>query len=221
MRDPADYLTNVTGMFPNVLAQDCSGPSTFDGTELKASLIQDGLGFHQALLNAAGIMPNDDEELGSASQLLTAVQTIIRDMACNRAVPITDGESIVSGGWIFLDNYWESNKNSGYLFVPLKLPYDLVAKTIYVDVLVTAGAVRTGGDRIKVQAHYKTYLPYNISAAIAYEYDDGATTGAFQWITVSFDATTSSAGEYFLSIKAGNDGASNKDFLGGCRVRTA
>lgn len=113
---------------------------------------------------------------------------------------------------------YQTNVNQGKLWIPIRLPYGLVSQTIYVDLVIVPGAIRTGSNRVLVSAYKKEYSPFIISSpALATQYDDG--TSDLQIITISFSVTTSDAGEYFLIVTGGNDAGTNKDDWAGGRVR--
>jgi hypothetical protein len=62
-----------TGVFPNFAAKNASGPTATDGFPFTADSVNDWIGFHQALLNRAGLTPNGQAEANGASQLIQAL----------------------------------------------------------------------------------------------------------------------------------------------------
>lgn len=74
MLDPAVAYVNVTGVFPDVVGVNASGPSATDGFEFVANFVNDNnLGIHQMILNHAGLTPNGVVESDSASQIKEAL----------------------------------------------------------------------------------------------------------------------------------------------------
>jgi len=68
-------FTNTDGNdFPETEAVNSTGPSTTDGTEYIAALVNDIWGARQALMNNAGLTPNDVTEAYDASQAYEALQ---------------------------------------------------------------------------------------------------------------------------------------------------
>ena len=74
MLDYAAAFTNFSGAYPNILAINASGPSTTDGTEFVANMINDSMwGVNQMILNHAGLSPNGVLESNTASQIKEAL----------------------------------------------------------------------------------------------------------------------------------------------------
>ena len=74
MLDYAAAFTNKSGVFPDILAINASGPSATDGTEFVANMVNDSMwGVWQMLLNRAGMTPNGVLESDSASQIKEAL----------------------------------------------------------------------------------------------------------------------------------------------------
>ena len=73
-----DYSTiaNTVGTFPDVVAQNASGPGSTDGTPYLKSVIDDLWGARQALLDAAGMTPTGVTESATVSQQKEAIQKI-------------------------------------------------------------------------------------------------------------------------------------------------
>jgi hypothetical protein len=69
-----DIVTNATGTFPDTTAQNVSIPGAGDGTEFVAAVVDDIWGFHQALLDYAGMTPDDVTEAAGASQMVEALK---------------------------------------------------------------------------------------------------------------------------------------------------
>lgn len=75
MKDLAG-VTNITGTFPDVAAQDKSSPSATDGTALQALWVNELFGAFQALLSAAGLTPDASTEAAGTSQILQSIQLV-------------------------------------------------------------------------------------------------------------------------------------------------
>jgi len=75
MLDPAVAYVNISGVFPDVVGVNASGPSATDGFEFVANFVNDNnLGQAQMILNHAGLTPNGVVESDSASQIKEALQ---------------------------------------------------------------------------------------------------------------------------------------------------
>jgi hypothetical protein len=75
MLDYAAAFTNKSGVFPDILAINASGPSATDGTEFVSNMINDSMwGVWQMILNLAGLTPNGVLESDSASQIKEALR---------------------------------------------------------------------------------------------------------------------------------------------------
>jgi hypothetical protein len=77
MKDYAD-IANTTGAFPNVESQNATGPGETDGTPIIKDVIDDLWGARQALMDAAGLYPNDISESVGNSQFLDALDFIAK-----------------------------------------------------------------------------------------------------------------------------------------------
>lgn len=74
MLDPAAAYVNVTGVFPDTVGVNASGPSATDGFEFIANFVNDNnLGQAQMILNHAGLTPNGVPESDAASQIKEAL----------------------------------------------------------------------------------------------------------------------------------------------------
>lgn len=75
-----DYQTSfvyTNGVpFPNTLAINATGAGTGDGTEIVKILVDDLWGARQALMDAAGLVPDSVTEAPDTSQLLEAIRKI-------------------------------------------------------------------------------------------------------------------------------------------------
>jgi hypothetical protein len=69
-----DIVTNATGTFPDTVAQNVSVPGAGDGTEFVAATVDDTWGFHQALMDYAGLTPDAVTEAPGTSQMLEALK---------------------------------------------------------------------------------------------------------------------------------------------------
>ena len=68
-------FTYKSGVFPDAVSVNSTGPTTTDGTEVIKNMIDNWLfGPQQALLSRAGLVPNEVVESASASQLISAIQ---------------------------------------------------------------------------------------------------------------------------------------------------
>jgi hypothetical protein len=73
-----DYATipNINGTFPNVTSKNASGGAATDGTPYVAQVLDDLWGFSQALMNDAGLTPDNVTESATASQRMTAIRNV-------------------------------------------------------------------------------------------------------------------------------------------------
>lgn len=68
-------FTNTNGVaFPSTAAVDVSVPGAGDGTEFKALMVNDLWGYRQAIMNYAGLTPNNASEVYNNSQILEALK---------------------------------------------------------------------------------------------------------------------------------------------------
>ena len=75
MQDYNASFVNRSGVFPDTIAINASGPSTTDGTEFVSNMINDSMwGVWQMILNHASLTPNGVLESDSASQIKEALQ---------------------------------------------------------------------------------------------------------------------------------------------------
>ena len=78
MKDYSQAFINTNGEeFPNTKAVDANSPGATNGTEIIADLLNDNWGFSQALLKAASISPNGEDESADNSQKLEAIMKLI------------------------------------------------------------------------------------------------------------------------------------------------
>lgn len=75
-----DYATipNTLGAFPNVVGENASGAGEIDGTAFIKQLVDDYFGARQALMDQAGLTPNNIQESPGASQFVDALDVAIR-----------------------------------------------------------------------------------------------------------------------------------------------
>lgn len=77
-----DFLTTygslVTGDWPTTVGKNASGPTATDGTPFTADFINDLWGWQKRVMYLAGITPNGASDTYTASQVLTALQCVIR-----------------------------------------------------------------------------------------------------------------------------------------------
>ena len=74
MRKYVVSVNNATGTFPGTVAQNVSAPGEGDGTEFVAATVDDTWGFHQALLDYAGLTPDAVTEAPGTSQMVEALK---------------------------------------------------------------------------------------------------------------------------------------------------
>ena len=112
-----DTIPNITGSFPDVVAQNTSGPSAQDGTPYLKSVIDDLWGARQALLLAAGLTPSGLTESSSVSQQLEAIQNVAGGpgevvawmgensdpSALNKRLLALNGQGILRANYVDLD----------------------------------------------------------------------------------------------------------------------
>lgn len=80
MKDYSQAFINTNGEeFPNTKAVDAGSPGNTNGTEIIADLLNDNWGFSQALLKAASIIPNGEDESADNSQKLEAIKKLYND----------------------------------------------------------------------------------------------------------------------------------------------
>ena len=80
MKDYSKAFINTNGEeFPNTKAVDAGSPGNTNGTEIIADLLNDNWGFSQALLKAASISPNGEDETADNSQKLEAIKKLYND----------------------------------------------------------------------------------------------------------------------------------------------
>jgi hypothetical protein len=75
-----DFSTqpNTTGAFPDVVADNASGPGETDGTPYNKQFIDDMWGARQSLMDKAGLTPSGTQESVDVSQFLEALQEIVK-----------------------------------------------------------------------------------------------------------------------------------------------
>jgi hypothetical protein len=69
-------IPNISGTWPNVVTVPASGLGATDGTPISKAMIDDLWGFNQALMEAAGLTPNDITETPGYSQRVWALQSL-------------------------------------------------------------------------------------------------------------------------------------------------
>jgi hypothetical protein len=94
------YGDNIDGTFPDWKAKNDSAQDAHDGTPFEAGWIQDlCFGWTQKLLDMAGMTPNGEEETATASQVYTALASMMVDTMSARIVDgltSTDSEKALS-----------------------------------------------------------------------------------------------------------------------------
>ena len=220
MKNPSSYLANITGSFPNIAAQNCTGPGETDGTEIVADLVQDTqLGWIQALMNAAGLSPNGVSESSSASQILDALKALLYDNGyINLATGKAYNQNETDISWSYGYNgapWWWSILDEAQMVFPIRLPRGMIID-ITANILVNPGAVRSSTNRMSVEIGYVGVIaapPYFGWTMIGGPvYDDG--TSDEQTITATVASHTVQAiGDYYIHVTAGNNAAANGDLL--------
>jgi len=215
MKDFAD-IPNSSGAFPDVIAQDCSGPGETEGTALIADTMSDYFGFIQALLNDVGDIPSDSTEVDGVSQILDAIKLV----PVEYMIPTCSCQPICLSNvvdWeLFTQWKMRSMIDSGYLVIPLKLIPD-VEIDLSVSVSVVPGAARSSTNRVGVELSYHEYGNNVDSVITSRIYDDGTTD--LQDIVITADNLTPLVNrEYYATLKAGNDGSTNQDYFRGAKV---
>lgn len=210
MKDFAD-ISNSVGTFPDVAAQDCSGPGETDGTAIIADTMSDYMGFIQAILDEVGDTPNDSADVHDASQilddlkLLPAIYTLAMGLGCP-----------YQSDWEFRSSRWRSLVNVGSLYLPLKLVPG-VEIDLDISLRIDPGAVRTGANRMAGGIVYNAWGSGAISLIGSYVYDDG--TASAQTMNLSTSSLTPSEDNcYYIELLAGNTGAASPDDLLGAKV---
>ena len=101
-----DTIPNTTGAFPVVVGINASGPGATDGTSVIKQFFDDIFGARQAVMDAAGLVPNAVDESAANSQFLEAIIQIIMD-----TVPKTP---IIAKNWRPIDSPPTSARNIGW-----------------------------------------------------------------------------------------------------------
>lgn len=101
-----DTLPNTAGAFPAVVALNSTGPGATDGTAIIKQLVDDQFGSRQAVMDAAGLVPNAVDESATNSQFLQAMIQIIMD-----TVPKTP---IIAKNWRPMDSPPASARSIGF-----------------------------------------------------------------------------------------------------------
>lgn len=207
MKDFAD-IPNSSGTFPDVIAQDCSGPGETDGTALIADTMTDYFGAIQALLSEVGDTPNDSAETDTASQILNALKLLPADYS-----GFFEAYSL-DGNWVLSYFVWSCNTTKDDLYIPIKLPVG-VEVDVTVTIKIDPGAAETGTDRINAVWGYKegSGSEQQIGSIV---YDDG--TASLQDLVISLSAyTPTAARHYFVKLQSANN--TNYDYMYSFRVQ--
>lgn len=212
MKDFAD-ISNSVGIFPDVAAQDCSGPGETDGTAIIADTMSDYMGFIQAILDEVGDTPNDSADVHDASQILDDLKLLPAEYmipTCD-CIPICISNIVdweLFGQWKM-----RSMVNSGYLVIPLRL-IPGVEIDLSLSVSIVPGAARSSTNRTGVQLSYHEHGSNTETIITSRVYDDG--TVNLQNIVIGATSLTPLTNrEYYATLKAGNDGATNQDYFRG------
>ena len=68
------FFVNVSGVFPDAVSVNASGPSATDGTEFVKGMIDDEWGARQAIMDHAKLTPDTVSEAPGTSQFVEAIQ---------------------------------------------------------------------------------------------------------------------------------------------------
>ena len=80
MKSVENTFTFKSGVFPDAVSVNSTGPTTTDGTEIIKNMIDNWLfGPSQALMDRAGLVPDEVVESATASQYITALQRVLGD----------------------------------------------------------------------------------------------------------------------------------------------
>jgi hypothetical protein len=213
MKDFAD-IDNSVGDFPNVTSIDCTGPGETDGTAVIADTMTDQFGWVQALLSEVGDTPSGSAETATVSQILNAIKLLP-----NISVIPTDYGVWNSTDWAYLAAsnipfQINSNANNGRIFYSVPLP--AVPMDLTIDIEVSPGASRAPGNRMSAKLMKHATGGGVPTTEISAVEDAGGTS--IQFITLNSSFTPVADAKYYLEIKAGNDGAANKDSLYTVRI---
>jgi hypothetical protein len=108
----------TSGVMPNTIAVDSSGPQIKDGTPLNASFVNDVWGFMQAALSSGSLTASGAAETSSNSQVLKGIQNVCGapgEIVCFgqgtvppgvRLLPLTGQRIVVSQYQALVDNTW-------------------------------------------------------------------------------------------------------------------
>lgn len=211
-------IPNTTGTFPDVAAQNASGPGVTDGTAITKQFVDEIFGFFQALLSDYGVSPSGSAEVHDSSQLLDAVKNTWRkSIAGGWAIPGTALLSVdpASSNWYRGSSYMSSQANGGQCKVPLLLnPTWETVDTIYAYVYAGDGS-RTGDDRLRVR-----FVSHNLITGAITEIAEGAqaASSGSQTITLSSIGHSVIGNGYSIEVIAGTDGTHVADRVYGLYV---
>lgn len=138
-----DVTSDPTG-YPYGKAQNISAPSAGDGTPWEELIINDFLGFQQALLAAAAIIPSGTPDKVGASQYLAALQTIFeaafsKNTAFNLNFGINSGDIAEIASALAVSSIVETNASGKLITATKNTGYNK-------NVGTTAGTVAAGDD---------------------------------------------------------------------------
>lgn len=151
----------------------------------------------------------------------------------SRITPISLFGGVAVGAWSratdpTTDLFWQSAANSAYITFPLSAYLRDGQVITDVKLIVDPGSARAGADRVRLLLCYSdpdfaTAAVPTVTATIA-EYDDASTTRQIVSLAAALgaghtvDRLGSNGREYFLAVKAGNDGGTSIDIIYGLEL---
>jgi hypothetical protein len=206
MKDFAN-ITGASGTFPDVVAQDCSGPGETDGTAVIADTMTDYFGAIQALMEEVNDTPSGSAEEDTDSQILNAIKLLpnVENIPTGRGIWDSTDWNFVSASVIPFAV--DSNANTKGIYFSVVLPD--VPMDLTIDIDVTPGAARGVGNRMKATLYRVPKATSTKAVEIASVEDDGSTST--QTITLSGSFTPVATHQYYIEVVSGNDGGTNYD----------
>jgi hypothetical protein len=216
MKDYA-LIDNTTGAFPNVEAQNATGPGTTDGTPIIKEVVDDLWGARQALMIEAGLTPNGVTEASGASQFLDALDAVIAArLKTFRQTEETSVEIVRPSDAFFEPDEWEQfwsaseglvllGGSSGYKIV---FPIDTTAITVInaAQILVSKDAARTGDNRMSIGLYYTNpggSIPATPVLVGSLVWDNGSAGYEVMTITPALTLSKGDSNQYMWIVKSG------------------
>jgi hypothetical protein len=206
MKDFATYLTNITGAFPNIVPQDCSGPGETDGTEVLADLLNDGIfGWIQALMSLNSTTPDGTAESSTASQIIYCILKLLM----GKTIPM-EWAQFDADSWnvSIYDQSITTKANSQALSFPIDSPLIIaspVNPSMLVGIIVYPGAARTGANRMRMDVIESGTS--EVKTVVGSVYDNGTANEQTLSVTYTHDFTK----RYKIEIYSGNTSKSYPD----------